>query len=65
MLIKTGAEVLVCVRRAIGGADLGQLRRAVEQEFLEPRSSARNRYARRLRSWRVASSAASLELQRA
>jgi F-type H+-transporting ATPase subunit epsilon len=35
VMIKTGAEVLVCVRRAIGGSDLGNLRKAVEQEFLQ------------------------------
>ena len=35
MLIKTGALVRVCVRRAIGGAELGDLRRAVDREFLE------------------------------
>ena len=34
VLVKTGAEVLVSVRHAIGGADLGQLRQAVEREFL-------------------------------
>ena len=34
VLVKTGANVLVSVRRAIGGADLGQLRAAVEKEFL-------------------------------
>ena len=34
VLVKTGADVLVSVRRAMGGADLGQLREAVEQEFL-------------------------------
>ena len=34
VLVKTGAEVLVSVRRALGGADLGRLRAAVEQEFL-------------------------------
>lgn len=34
VLVKTGADVLVSVRRAMGGADLGQLRQAVEQEFL-------------------------------
>jgi F-type H+-transporting ATPase subunit epsilon len=33
ILIKTGAEVLVCVRRAIPGADLGQLRQAVKDEL--------------------------------
>lgn len=34
ILVKTGAEVLVSVRRALGGTDLGKLRVAVEQEFL-------------------------------
>ena len=34
ILVKTGADVLVSVRRAIIGADLAQLRQAVEQEFL-------------------------------
>jgi F-type H+-transporting ATPase subunit epsilon len=34
VLVKTGPEVLVSVRRAIGGTDLGQLRDAVEKEFL-------------------------------
>mgnify|MGYP001810048084 CR=1 FL=1 len=34
VLVKTGAEVLVSVRRAIRGSDLGQLRATVEQEFL-------------------------------
>ena len=32
-LVKTGFEVTVAVRKAIGGADLGQLRHAVEREF--------------------------------
>jgi F-type H+-transporting ATPase subunit epsilon len=34
VLVKTGPQVLVSVRRALGGTDLGQLRDAVEQEFL-------------------------------
>jgi F-type H+-transporting ATPase subunit epsilon len=34
VLVKTGPDVLVSVRRAIGGTDLGQLRAAVEKEFL-------------------------------
>jgi F-type H+-transporting ATPase subunit epsilon len=34
VLVKTGQDVLVSVRRAIGGTDLGQLRTAVEKEFL-------------------------------
>jgi len=33
VLVKTGSEVLVSVRRAIGGTDLSQLRDAVEKEF--------------------------------
>ena len=34
VLVKTGQDVLVSVRRALGGADLGQLRDAVKKEFL-------------------------------
>jgi F-type H+-transporting ATPase subunit epsilon len=34
VLAKIGAKVLISVRQAIGGADLGQLRQAVEREFL-------------------------------
>ena len=34
VLVKTGLNVLVSVRNAIGGTDLGQLREAVEREFL-------------------------------
>jgi F-type H+-transporting ATPase subunit epsilon len=34
VLVKTGPNVLVSVRRALDGADLGQLRDVVEQEFL-------------------------------
>jgi F-type H+-transporting ATPase subunit epsilon len=34
VLIKTGPDVLVSVRNAIAGTDLGQLREAVEREFL-------------------------------
>jgi F-type H+-transporting ATPase subunit epsilon len=34
VLTKIGAQVLISVRNAIGGADLGQLRQAVEREFL-------------------------------
>ena len=33
-LVKTGADVLVSVRRATSGKDLGQLRELVEREFL-------------------------------
>lgn len=34
VLVKAGADVLVSVRRAVGGSELGQLRKAVEKEFL-------------------------------
>jgi F-type H+-transporting ATPase subunit epsilon len=45
VLVKTGPDVLVSVRRALGGMDLGQLREAVEKEFLaldEHERSVRN-----------------------
>ena len=34
VLVKTGMDVLVSVRNAIGGTDLGQLQIAVDREFL-------------------------------
>ena len=34
VLVKTGPDVLVSVRRAIGGTDLAQLRDTVEREFV-------------------------------
>jgi F-type H+-transporting ATPase subunit epsilon len=34
VLVKTGLDVLVSVRNAIGGTDLGRLRAAVEREFM-------------------------------
>jgi F-type H+-transporting ATPase subunit epsilon len=34
VLVKTGGDVFVSVRRAMCGTDLGQLRDAVEREFL-------------------------------
>ena len=34
VLVKSGSDVLVSVRRAMGGTDLSQLREAVEREFL-------------------------------
>ncbi len=34
VLVKSGADVRVSVRRAIAGTDLSQLREAVEREFL-------------------------------
>jgi F-type H+-transporting ATPase subunit epsilon len=34
ILVKTGGDVLVSVRNAIGGMNLGELREAVEREFV-------------------------------
>jgi F-type H+-transporting ATPase subunit epsilon len=34
VLVKTGQDVLVSVRRAIGGSDLAKLQAAVDREFL-------------------------------
>ncbi|MFZ2956673.1 MAG: F0F1 ATP synthase subunit epsilon [Candidatus Ozemobacteraceae bacterium] len=34
ILVKTGLDVLISVRNAIGGTNLGQLREAVEREFV-------------------------------
>jgi F-type H+-transporting ATPase subunit epsilon len=34
VLAKIGSQVVISVRNAIGGADLGQLHQAVEREFL-------------------------------
>ncbi len=34
VLVKASSEVLVSVRNAIGGMDLGELRQAIEREFL-------------------------------
>ena len=34
VLVKSGLDVVVSVRKAIGGTDLGQLREAVDREFL-------------------------------
>ena len=42
VLVKTGAEVVVCVRYAIAGADLGNLRQAVEQQFLNLSEQAKS-----------------------
>jgi len=35
VMVKTGADVLVCVRNAIAGADLGRLRQAVQTELMQ------------------------------
>jgi F-type H+-transporting ATPase subunit epsilon len=34
VLVKTGPDVLVSVRRAVGGTDLAKLRESVEQEYV-------------------------------
>ena len=34
LLVKTGPDVLVSVRNAMGGTDLGKLKDAIEQKFL-------------------------------
>jgi F-type H+-transporting ATPase subunit epsilon len=49
VLVKTGFDVVVSVRNAIAGTDLGQLREAVEQDFLtlnEQEQSVRSVIAR-------------------
>lgn len=42
VMIKTGLDVLVSVRNAITGKDLGQLRQAVEREFLSVNEQEQN-----------------------
>ena len=42
VLVKAGPDVLVSVRHAIGGTDLGQLHQAVKREFLTLDQSERN-----------------------
>lgn len=42
VLVKTGPDVLVSVRRALGGGDLGQLRDAVVQEYLALNQNEQN-----------------------
>ena len=42
VLVKTGLDVLVSVRRAMRGTDLGQLREVVEREFLTLDEHERN-----------------------
>ena len=42
VLVKTGYDVLISVRQAIGGTDLARLRHSVEQEFLTLNESERN-----------------------
>jgi F-type H+-transporting ATPase subunit epsilon len=42
MLVKAGDDVLVSVRRAIGGSDLAALQQAVKREFLAIDEQQRN-----------------------
>ena len=42
VLVKTGAQVTVSVRRAMGGPELGQLKYAVERDFLKLDEQERN-----------------------
>jgi len=42
VLVKAGAQVTVSVRRAMGGSDLGQLKDAVERDFLKLDEQERN-----------------------
>ena len=42
VLVKTGMDVLISVRNAIGGTDLGQLHAAVEREFLHLNEREKN-----------------------
>lgn len=42
VLVKTGSEVLISVRNAIGGTDLGSLHDAVKREFLTLDSKEEN-----------------------
>ena len=42
ILIKTGSQILVSVRNAIGGVDLGKLGEAVNNEFLKVDDSEKN-----------------------
>ena len=42
VLVKTGMDVLVSVRNAIGGSDLSQLREAVEKQFMNLNEREKN-----------------------
>jgi F-type H+-transporting ATPase subunit epsilon len=42
VLVKTGADVVISVRRAIGGTDLSQLHEAVKRQFLTLDEEERN-----------------------
>ncbi len=45
VLVKTGSEVCVSVRRAINGADLAQLQQAVQKEFVHVDTGEREQRA--------------------
>ena len=42
VLVKTGSDVLVSVRNAIAGTNLGQLREAVQREFIHLNEQEKN-----------------------
>jgi len=42
VLVKTGGQVTVSVRRAVGGSNLGQIKDAVERDFLKLDEQERN-----------------------
>lgn len=42
IMVKAGAEVMVSVRNAIGGADLGKLHESVEKEFKDLDENEKN-----------------------
>jgi len=42
LLIKAGTQVLVSVRNAIGGTDLGKLRESVDKDFMNLNESEKN-----------------------
>jgi F-type H+-transporting ATPase subunit epsilon len=42
VLVKTGREVLISVRDAIGDMDLGELHKVIEQEFLSRHEQEKN-----------------------
>ena len=54
VLVKTGLDVLVSVRNAIGGTDLGQLHEAVKKEFLSLNEQEQTS-DRQWRRWRAIS----------
>jgi F-type H+-transporting ATPase subunit epsilon len=45
VIVKTGLDVLVSVRNAVGGKDLGQLHKAVQDEFLNLNEQDKNAHS--------------------